>query len=103
MNLKLHKLRTKKLQKICLFFCRVYTNFVFHHRTLYVHLYIPDYQATMECNFEDLTLPGCKVTQYAENSSVSWVINKARPMNTWNSGPSIDSTFMTGICHSSSV
>ena len=55
----------------------------------------------MECNFEDLTLPGCKVTQYAENSSVSWVINKARPMNTWNSGPSIDSTFMTGICHSS--
>ena len=55
----------------------------------------------MECNFEDLTLTGCKVTQYAENSPVSWVITKARPMNTWNSGPSIDSTFMTGICHSS--
>ena len=66
-------------------------------------LYIPDYQATMECNFEDLTSPGCKVSQHSENGGVSWAINQAMPMDTPNSGPSIDSTFMTGICHFSSV
>ena len=65
--------------------------------------YIPDYQATMECNFEDTDLPGCQFGQHAaigNASLVSWNILQAMPMDTLNSGPSIDSTFLTGICHS---
>ena len=57
----------------------------------------------MECNFEDLTSPGCQLAQHSPNGSVAWTIRQAMPMDTPNSGPSKDSTFLTGICHLSSI
>ena len=62
-------------------------------------IFILDYQATMECNFEDLTSPGCQLEQYSLSGAASWVIRQAMPMDTQISGPSKDSTFLTGICH----
>ena len=68
-----------------------------------ISLFILDYQATMECNFEDLTSPGCQLVQYSPSGVISWVILPVTPMETPNSGPFKDSTFLKGICDMSSI
>ena len=57
----------------------------------------------MECNFEDLTSPGCQLVHHSPSGVISWAIRQATPMETPNSGPSKDSTFLTGICYMSSI
>ena len=57
----------------------------------------------MECNFEDLTSPGCQLVHHSPSGVISWAIRQATPMETPNSGPSKDSTFLTGICYVSSI
>ena len=48
---------------------------------------------------ENIIYVGCQLEQYSLSGAVSWVIRQAMPMDTQISGPSKDSTFLTGICH----